>query len=91
MAFKAESDDKRDSLSYKLKKLLEVEALEVLCTDPYISEPAFVSLETAIDRADILVLGAPHVIYRDLEISSDKIVVDPWNFFPARVLASTTA
>ena len=43
MAFKAESDDKRDSLSYKLKKLLEVEALEVLCTDPYISEPAFVS------------------------------------------------
>ena len=33
MAFKAESDDIRDSLSYKLKKLLEVQAREVLCTD----------------------------------------------------------
>ena len=38
MGFKAESDDKRDSLSYKLKKLLEVEALEVLCTDPYVPD-----------------------------------------------------
>ncbi len=38
MAFKAESDDQRDSLSYKLKKLLEVEALEVLCTDPYVPD-----------------------------------------------------
>src|ERR1700691_151644 len=38
MAFKAESDDKRDSLSFKLKKLLEVAALEVLCTDPYLHE-----------------------------------------------------
>jgi UDP-N-acetyl-D-mannosaminuronic acid dehydrogenase len=91
MAFKAESDDKRDSLSYKLKKLLEVEALEVLCTDPYISEPGFVSLETAIAKADILFVGAPHDVYRDLEISSDKIMVDPWNFFPSKVLAPTTA
>src|SRR2546422_6494733 len=33
MAFKADSDDCRDSLSYKLKKVLEVEAREVLCTD----------------------------------------------------------
>ena len=38
MGFKAESDDKRDSLSYKLKKLLSVEALEVLCTDPYVPD-----------------------------------------------------
>jgi UDP-N-acetyl-D-mannosaminuronic acid dehydrogenase len=91
MAFKAESDDRRDSLSYKLKKLLEVEALEVLCTDPYISEPGFVSLETAIEKADILFVGAPHSVYRGLEFASDKIVVDPWNFFPSKVLAPTTA
>ena len=91
MAFKAESDDKRDSLSYKLKKLLEVEALEVLCTDPYISEPGFVSLETAMEKADILMVGAPHAAYRELEISSAKIVVDPWNFFPSKMLTSATA
>jgi UDP-N-acetyl-D-mannosaminuronic acid dehydrogenase len=90
MAFKAESDDKRDSLSYKLKKLLEVEALEVLCTDPYISESSFVPLETAIRKADIVIVGAPHAVYRDLEIPAEKILIDPWNFFPARQLASAT-
>jgi UDP-N-acetyl-D-mannosaminuronic acid dehydrogenase len=91
MAFKAESDDQRDSLSYKLKKLLEVEALEVLCTDPYVPDSSFVPLETALKKADILVLGAPHAVYADLDIPSEKMVVDPWNFFPARQLASATA
>ena len=74
MAFKAESDDKRDSLSYKLKKLLEVEALEVLCTDPYISDPGFVPLENAVRNADMIIVGAPHKVYRDLEIPADKVV-----------------
>jgi UDP-N-acetyl-D-mannosaminuronic acid dehydrogenase len=91
MAFKAESDDKRDSLSFKLKKLLEVEALEVLCTDPYVPDPSFVPLETAIQNADILIVGAPHKVYADIEIPSEKMVVDPWNFFPARQLAPVTA
>ena len=48
MAFKAESDDKRESLSYKLRKLLMVEAKEVLCTDPYVSDPKLVPLEEAV-------------------------------------------
>jgi len=91
MAFKAESDDKRDSLSFKLKKLLEVEALEVLCTDPYLADSCIVPLETAIRKADIVMIGAPHGVYRDVEIPEGKIVVDPWNFLPARALASTTA
>ncbi len=83
MAFKAESDDQRDSLSYKLKKLLEVEALEVLCTDPYVSDPSLVPLETAIKQADIIIVGAPHAVYRQVGIPSEKIVVDAWSFFPA--------
>ena len=91
MAFKAESDDKRDSLSFKLKKLLEVEALEVLCTDPYLHESYFVSLEHAVRNADMIIIGAPHAVYRDVEIPEGKIVVDPWNFFPARAMASTSA
>ena len=91
MAFKAESDDKRDSLSYKLKKLLEVEALEVLCTDPYVRDSSFVPLETAIRNADILIIGAPHAVYREIEIGGEKIVIDPWNFFPAREFASASA
>ncbi len=90
MAFKAESDDKRDSLSYKLKKLLEVEALEVLCTDPYVADPTLVPLDVALKKADIIMIGAPHAAYRDIDIPANKTVVDPWNFFPAREFASAS-
>ena len=76
MAFKANSDDKRDSLSYKLRKLLEVEAREVLCTDPYVQDPSLVSLEEALGRADVIILGAPHSVYRQLSFPPDKIVID---------------
>jgi UDP-N-acetyl-D-mannosaminuronic acid dehydrogenase len=83
MAFKAGSDDRRDSLSYKLKKLLQVEAREVYCTDPYVPDPSLVPLEKALACADIVILGAPHALYRELEIPSDKLVVDVWGFWPA--------
>src|SRR6202167_2643068 len=82
MAFKSESDDKRESLSYKLRKLLMVEAKEVLCTDPYVVDEKLVSLEEAVDRADVIILGAPHSAYRDLQLSDNKVVVDVWGFWP---------
>ncbi len=84
MAFKGESDDIRDSLSYKLKKLLDVEAREVLCTDPFVPDPGLVPLDEAVRKADIIVLGAPHSAYHDLEIPPGKIVIDIWNFWPER-------
>jgi UDP-N-acetyl-D-mannosaminuronic acid dehydrogenase len=84
MAFKGESDDKRESLSYKLRKLLMVEAKEVLCTDPYVVDPKLVPLGEALRRADVIILGAPHAAYRDLPISSEKAVVDVWGFWPTR-------
>ena len=84
MAFKGESDDKRESLSYKLRKLLMVEAKEVLCTDPYVPDPKLVPLGEALRRADVIILGAPHEAYRDLPIPSDKVVVDVWGFWPNR-------
>jgi len=84
MAFKADSDDCRDSLSYKLKKLLEVEAREVVCTDPYVPDPALVPLEEALERADIIILGVPHSVYRDLELPSGKTVVDVWSYWLKR-------
>ena len=84
MAFKSESDDKRESLSYKLRKLLMVEAREVLCTDPYVVDEKLVSLEYAIEHAEVIVLGAPHAVYRDLHIPEDKVTVDVWGFWPQR-------
>jgi UDP-N-acetyl-D-mannosaminuronic acid dehydrogenase len=84
MAFKSESDDKRESLSYKLRKLLMVEAKEVLCTDPYVVDPKLVPLEDAVQRAQVIILGAPHSLYRDLRFPEEKVVVDVWGFWPHR-------
>jgi UDP-N-acetyl-D-mannosaminuronic acid dehydrogenase len=84
MAFKSESDDKRESLSYKLRKLLMVEAKEVLCTDPYVVDEKLIPLKDAVDRAHIIILGAPHAAYRDLHLPDDKVVVDVWGFWPNR-------
>jgi UDP-N-acetyl-D-mannosaminuronic acid dehydrogenase len=81
MAFKGDSDDKRESLSYKLRKMLILEAKDVLCSDPYIAGEDFVPLEEAISRADIVVLGAPHSVYREIKIPRDKEIVDVWGFW----------
>ncbi len=81
MAFKADSDDKRESLSYKLRKLLIFEAEKVLCSDPFIHDPDFVPLDHAVQQADIIVLGAPHSVYRNLTIPSGKRVIDVWGFW----------
>ena len=83
MAFKADSDDSRESLSYKLRNLLKLEAREVLCTDPYVRDLDLVSLQIAVERADVIILGVPHSAYRDLQIPTNKIVVDMWNFWSA--------
>jgi UDP-N-acetyl-D-mannosaminuronic acid dehydrogenase len=81
MAFKGDSDDSRSSLAYKLKKLLELEAREVLCTDPYVPDGTLVPLGEAIRRADIIILGAPHSVYRELQFPAEKTVVDIWAFW----------
>lgn len=82
MAFKGESDDTRSSLSYKLKRILQFRAREVLCTDPFVTtDPHLLGLEEVIERSDVLVIGAPHKAYRDLtpEQLGDTVVVDVWN------------
>ena len=77
MAFKAESDDTRASLSYKLRKLLSWAGARVLATDPYVDDDRLVTLECVLSESDVLVLGAPHRAYRGLEIGG-KDVVDVW-------------
>jgi UDP-N-acetyl-D-mannosaminuronic acid dehydrogenase len=78
MAFKAESDETRSSLSYKLRRILRLKAAEVLCTDPYVSaDPGLVRLEEVLERADLLIIGAPHKAYRSLAPVAP--VVDVWN------------
>ncbi len=82
MAFKGNSDDTRESLSYKLKKILEIESETVLCTDPFVIDATFVSVDEVLGSSDILILGAPHSVYKHIEIDfSSKVVIDIWNFF----------
>jgi len=88
MAFKAESDDPRESLSYKLRKVLEYEAAEVLCTDVYIQDPSFRRLEEVLEQSELLFVGAPHREYRQLELPASKPVVDIWNIFGRGVFPS---
>jgi UDP-N-acetyl-D-mannosaminuronic acid dehydrogenase len=77
MAFKAESDDPRASLSYKLRKLLSWAGARVVCTDPYVDDDRLVTLDCVLKESDILILGAPHKPYRGLEVGG-KDVVDVW-------------
>lgn len=77
MAFKGESDDIRSSLSYKLKRILRFKARKVLTTDPFVhDDDELVALESVIEEADLLVIGAPHKLYRSLQTS--KPVIDIW-------------
>ena len=77
MAFKADSDDSRASLSYKLRKLLAWTGAEVLTTDPYVQDDNLLPLDEVMARSDILVVGAAHSIYRELDLAG-RDLVDIW-------------
>ena len=78
MAFKAESDDVRASLSYKFKKILGGQVRTVLTTDPFVTtDPELLPLTEVIERSDLLILCAPHTAYRTADFKG-KPVVDIW-------------
>jgi UDP-N-acetyl-D-mannosaminuronic acid dehydrogenase len=79
MTFKADSDDKRDSLAYKLRKILRFESKRVLCSDVYLDEPDFVPTARLVNESDVIVLAAPHREYLNLKIPEEKLVIDVWN------------
>ena len=78
MAFKAESDDVRASLSYKFKKVLIGHTRGVLTTDPFVTtDPELRPLDEVIAKSDLLILCAPHAVYRDINVRG-KPVFDVW-------------
>jgi UDP-N-acetyl-D-mannosaminuronic acid dehydrogenase len=78
MAFKAESDDVRSSLSYKLKRILKFKARHVLCHDPYVKgDSDLTALDEVLAESNLLIIGAPHSVYAELH--PDVPVVDIWN------------
>lgn len=79
MAFKAESDDIRESLSYKLGKLLRFHGAQVFYSDEYAKDPTFVDKETLMRECDVIIVGVPHHAYRSLQVPAAKHVVDLWS------------
>jgi UDP-N-acetyl-D-mannosaminuronic acid dehydrogenase len=80
MAFKADNDDTRASLSYKMKKLLQFKAGNVLTTDPYVTtDPDLKPLCDVIEQSNIIVLCVPHKQYKGLDFKGKK-VVDIWGY-----------
>ena len=80
MAFKAEVDDIRASLSYKLKHALEICAHKVLTTDPFVTaDPNILPLDHVVAHSDILILCTPHSVYAEADLKG-KPVVDIWGF-----------
>ena len=74
LAFKADNDDIRESLSFKVKKLLEMKMADVLVTDEFV--PGTMPLRKFIKDCDGIILGVPHSAYRKLKIKMP--FVDCW-------------
>jgi UDP-N-acetyl-D-mannosaminuronic acid dehydrogenase len=80
LTFKRGSDDVRDSLSYKVVRMLERELAHVARHDPHVpddSEP----LEAALEGADAVVIATNHSEFSDLleRLPEGTLLVDPWN------------
>jgi UDP-N-acetyl-D-mannosaminuronic acid dehydrogenase len=84
MAFKGGSDDPRESLAYKLRKILMLKARDVLCSDPYVVDDRFVPTDHVLARSDLIVIAAPHPEYRGLV--TDTPVADIWGITGRGVL-----
>jgi UDP-N-acetyl-D-mannosaminuronic acid dehydrogenase len=90
LAFKADTDDERDSLSHKLIRMLERELADVAVHDARVPTPT-VSLEEALDGAAAVIVATNHSEFRDprtLEAIAERaerdcLVVDPWNCWGA--------
>jgi UDP-N-acetyl-D-mannosaminuronic acid dehydrogenase len=81
MAFKADIDDIRDSLSYKIGKLLRFHGATVMYSDEFAKDPTFSTKEDLVAKSDIIILATPHSAYRSLKIPKGKHLVDIWGFF----------
>lgn len=79
MAFKSEIDDIRSSLSYKLKNNLERMCKNLYCSDPYVTEDKnLYDVNYTINKSDIIIIGAPHKIFKKLNFKNKKII-DIWS------------
>jgi UDP-N-acetyl-D-mannosaminuronic acid dehydrogenase len=78
MAFKANVDDIRDSLSFRLSKILKFSGANVMCSDEFASNPDFVSKEEIVANCETILIGAPHSTYKDIKYPNNIDLIDIW-------------
>jgi len=80
LTFKRDSDDLRDSLAFKLVRLLERELAHVARHDPHVSAGSD-PLEAALEGAEAVVIATNHSGFEDLlgRLPDGVLLVDPWN------------
>lgn len=90
LSFKAEIDDIRESLSFKVRNALLRERAEVVLSDPYVKDYHNQEIEKdpykALEGADIVFIATNHNAYKKLDMKKIKkivkkncIVCDIWN------------
>ncbi len=82
MAFKADVDDIRDSLSFRLSKILKFSGAQVLCSDEFANNPEFVTKEEIVEKCETIIIAAPHSQYADLKFLDSTDVIDIWKSKP---------
>jgi len=78
MAFKADIDDIRDSLSYKLGKILRFHGAKVFYSDEFAKDATFIPKEKLVELSDVVIIGVPHSAYKGISIPKNKEVIDLW-------------
>ena len=78
LAFKADIDDDRDSLSLKLIRLIKKNNLKVVFSDEYIKHPESVEKDKLIKLADIIIIATPHKSYNKIKFPKNKKIIDTW-------------
>ena len=81
MAFKPDNDDWRESLAFKLRRLLVWEGAQVVCTDVHLARDGFVELHKLLEECELLFMGCPHSEYRGLVLREGQRMYDCWGFF----------
>jgi UDP-N-acetyl-D-mannosaminuronic acid dehydrogenase len=81
ITFKADIDDTRDSLAIELYYLLKAKKLNVIFSDHYESSlKKNLNKNKLISKSDIIIIGAPHSVYKKIKIPKNKHLIDIWGF-----------
>ena len=78
MSFKANIDDTRDSLSFKLKKQLEFKNCKVRCSDYHIDDNSFFPENELIKKSKVIIIAVPHDKYKKINFPKDKLIINLW-------------